>query len=164
MKSIVKIALLTTISMTFGCSEAIPDQKFPLSQKQAEALREAMEVSIALPSYNDYRCRDEDFDWRDPYSVASDDWHAYYLTSGNTKMSEEYAKWSCGGELFADLKCPSMTVTEVEGYALVVSFATTKEYHRKEIENCAITLIDNIPTELRPTSDEVRNRDSYKSN
>lgn len=79
-------------------------------------------------------------------------------------MSKDYAKWKCGGDNLSILNCPEMLISQehdnISALIQVIDGAA-EDYSLNDLKMCALTAIDNAPVKLIPTSEKVRNRDSY---
>ena len=138
-----------------GCEQTIPQQRIELSDTQVARLKAVAPVTVQRVSLLDVTCGIHDPENR-PGATG------YYLTSSGTKMTDDYAKWACGGDNFAYLKCPYMSVKEDAGFAVVdVHQGTVDDYSLGDVERCVTSLIKHAPIDSKPTSEKVRNRDSY---
>jgi hypothetical protein len=87
----------------------------------------------------------------------------YYLLSGDKNFQDDYAKWKCAYEM-KFLKCPDFNIIPSDGKALInITRGSVEDYSKASLESCVVNSITNAPTELKPTSQDVKNRDSWSN-
>lgn len=137
-----------------GCAEQIPDTPIEVSAKQLRTLEALQPIHITrATSHNlyDIRCQDRN-------NIGTT---GYYLTANHTSMNDREAKWVCAHKM-KFLTCPNMAIVSKNGQALGIDIdAKRSEYSKQDIEACVIGAIDNAPTALRATSEEIENENSW---
>ncbi|MCS6210747.1 hypothetical protein [Shewanella baltica] len=145
--------VISCVLVLCGCTKGIPEQHVDISAKQSKVLQELKSVRISKPSTYDMTCY-----------INRLGQEGYYLLSSGTTMSKDYAKWKCGGDNLSILNCPEMLISQehdnISALIQVIDGAA-EDYSLNDLKMCALTAIDNAPVKLIPTSEKVRNRDSY---
>lgn len=145
-----KTCLLPIVAVLLvGCTD-IPEQTITLDADLNEKLSKVQSVHlIPNPKLFTTKCR------------FFDGARGYYVISGQNDLSDDYAMWKCASEI-RHLKCPDLTVTSVDGQALIqVSDGSQSDYSKDQVLHCAQEAVRHAVTELRPTSDDVANRASW---
>lgn len=144
-----KFLLPILASLLVGCTD-IPEQTITLDAALNEKLKKVQSVHlIPNPKLFTTKCR------------FFDGTRGYYVVSGQNKLSDDYAMWKCASEI-RHLKCPDLTVTSINGQALIqVGEGSQTDYSKDQVLHCAQEAVRHAVTELRPTSDEVANRDTW---
>lgn len=145
---------LITILLVVSCGDVdIPDTRVKLSGDKLTKLNNLGSVELIRNSqWFSTECK-----------IFEAGKTGYYIISGGDKLSDDYAKWKCATELKL-LKCPDFIVNPIndEKLALVsVKRGKVTEYSKYDLELCVNYAIEYAPTELRPTSEKVANRDSW---
>lgn len=144
--------LIATVFLLSACGSDIPNLEIKLNAQQSKKLKQLKNVTIERSGIFDLKCS--------IYNRPGA--RGYILTSSATKMSDDYARWSCGGNKLAYLNCPYMTIDEKDGKGIVSVHEGDKEdYSKRDVNLCAMALIDNAPVEMRPTSEKVRNDETW---
>lgn len=135
--------------LLIGCSD-IPEQTITLDAELSAKLSKIQSVHlIPNPKLFTTECR------------FFDGGRGYYLLSGTSKMSDDFAMWTCASEI-RNLVCPDLTVTNTNGPALIkVNEGSMSDYSKEQVLNCAQEAVRYAATGLRPTSDEVSNKASW---
>lgn len=145
-----KTCLLPIVAVLLvGCTD-IPEQTITLDPDLNAKLSRVQSVHlIPNPKLFTTKCR------------FFDGARGYYVISGQNDLSDDYAMWKCASEI-RHLKCPDLTVTNVNGQALIqVGDGSQSDYSKDQVLHCAREAVRYAVTELRPTSDEVANRASW---
>jgi|TARA_R110002060_G_scaffold9059_1_gene13486 hypothetical protein len=149
-----KIILLATTLLIVSCSETnIPNSKLKLAPELLTKLTELKAIELMRnPEFFSIECR-----------IFEPGQTGYYLMSDNTKLNSEYAKWKCAYEL-KFLKCPDFIVIPDDGFASVsVLRGMIKDYSKTDLESCVNAAIEYAPIQIKPTSEQVSNRDSWSN-
>lgn len=140
-------------AMLIGCSYTdIPETSITLDADLAAKLSSVKSVRIVVnPMMFESDC------YADSFLLEQ----RYYLLSGKNELSDDYAMWKCAPEMDS-LDCPSLTVSSADGQTLIrVEKGFKSNFSKDHVVRCAIAAVRHAVTELRPTSKEVVNRDSW---
>lgn len=152
-KSMKKFLILTIAALLTGCSYTdIPEHSITLDSDLSAKLSSVKSVRIVVnPIMFESDC------YADAYLLEK----RYYLLSGPNELSDDYAMWKCAPEM-ESLECPNLTVSSANGQALIrVEKGFKSDFSKDHVVRCATEAVRHAVTELRPTSKEVVNRDSW---
>lgn len=140
-------------AMLIGCSYTdIPETSITLDADLAAKLSSVKSVRIVVnPMMFESDC------YKDSHLLRQ----RYYLLSGNNELSDDYAMWKCAPEMDS-LDCPSLTVSSADGQALIrVEKGFKSNFSKDHVVRCATEAVRAAVINLRPTSKEVVNKDSW---
>lgn len=152
MNNFKKLSPLALAALLVGCDE-IP----PLSLQVAPFLYEKVRAvgSIELLKNTDIfamSCRGNG----QPGS------NGYYILSGGTKLTDDYAMWDCPSGLVYE-RCPDLSITLHKDSVIVTVLKGDKdEFSKGRVEECAVLAIQYAPQKMQPTSEQVANRRSWE--
>lgn len=152
MKNFKKLVPLTMATLLFGCGE-IPPVSLQVEQFLHDKVRQL--GSIELRKNMDIfamNCRGNG----QPGS------NGYYILSGGTKLTDDYAMWDCPSGLMYE-RCPDMSIMlQNDTVTVTVLNGDKDEFSKARVEECAVLAIQYAPKKMQATSEQVANRHSWE--
>lgn len=142
-------------ALLIGCSYTdIPEHSITLDSDLSAKLSSVKSVRIVVnPMMFESDC------YADAFLLERQ--RRYYLLSGQNELSDDYAMWKCAPEI-ENLECPNLTVSSADGQALIrVEKGFKSDFSKEHVVRCATEAVRAAVINLRPTSKEVVNRDSW---
>ena len=150
---ILALALTTLFTLT-GCSMIEPFEivvEDPNTLGKIKTLKQVDIENVGNFGYSGPCTRDE--------AMNTD----YRILSSGTYITDNYAMWICVNWIVKDKDCPSLSVHYLRDNIIKISVLGRPENaHKQTSISCALAAIDLAPTKRRPTSEAVKNRDSWK--
>lgn len=152
MKNFKKIAPIALTALLFGCGE-IPPVSMQVEQFLHDKVRQL--GSVELRKNTDIFA----MNYRGNGQPGS---NGYYILSGGTKLTDDYAMWDCPSGLLYE-RCPDLSIMlQNDTVTVTVLNGDKDEFSKGRVEECAVLAIQYAPQKMQPTSEQVANRHSWE--